>query len=219
MSTETKLTKMTSSKLEKITATVMQAYNLQSSESIKLLSDAEIIRVPGIGRVALNALRKDFTFDGETIERERKAKRIERELARQERIKNGSEFFIQGARVKIGDLHNVTGVSLLDDKYILIQQSKYPGYLLRVMPEFDKQLNEFKTILLEGAFGDPTETGEESLLNGICIRNVQKICVKVDWTDKAEDFHTRRLALITSKGVTLEWELVCNNSIEDSLCP
>ena len=83
MSTETKLTKMTSSKLEKITATVMQAYNLQSSESIKLLSDAEIIRVPGIGRVALNALRKDFTFDGETIERERKAKRIERTVRSQ----------------------------------------------------------------------------------------------------------------------------------------
>lgn len=194
-------------KLNRYVSLVVKKKNLPSAASITLLSDVEILRVSGIGRVALQALREAYPIDSQALHEAHLNEQNDRKQARQERMANGTEFLRLGARFRVGVFHNVCAVKIRENGVLI--QCQDAGYLMEIMPVFDRDIAEFNSINVNGEFGQIPKTRSQEKLPGICIRDVVGIEIIPDSTDLDDDFHTRLMRLKTSLGVTLEWELYC----------
>lgn len=233
---------------EKQIQLVMEEHDLQLPEEITLLSDVDLARTPGIGRVAMRKLREFYPFDRQAYED--LVTRDENDKLRPHREKLLSYYpqMREGVKLYIGAFHKVTAIQVVEFG-VAIRRCK-GTYLMHFKPvfriptaqdrysrgerqsegerrDFSSEVQEHSSaswrdvahsgpwndVKASGEFGHVLDTDTAEVLPGIEIKDVVKVRIGIDFVDKGEDFHTRRMTLELATGICLEWELFCEGRI------
>lgn len=147
---------------------VVAHYALTDADDIRLLTDFQLLRIPGIGRTRLTRLRQDFPLDEARLD----AAEAQEEQARQNRIA-AIEEEQRSQVIKLGHIHDVTAVQFMEP-CLVVATRRSPSFRL-IDIRWDADLAEEDWEVL-GTFGPTIDPAEVPNLDAFpCIYRVTSI--------------------------------------------